>query len=244
MPTGGRRGGVRLLSFTAGGDYQGMPQVITLEMYFQHMKNYNFLVVDPDSRAAVIVDPAWEIDKVDHALIDAEAKLHGVLVTHAHPDHIHLAAALAAKYDCPIWMSNAEIEVSGYRARQLVGIDAQPWHVGGLRVQPLPTPGHTPGSCCFLIGDNLFTGDTLFAEGCGLCPDTQAAHQLFTSLQYLKAHLAPHTRVFPGHSYGRPPGQPFALLLRENIYLQFTDKHAFAAFRLRRRHMPLNLFGQ
>jgi hydroxyacylglutathione hydrolase len=221
-----------------------VPRVVTLEMYFQHMKNYNYLVVDPGSRAAVIVDPAWEMDKIDQALIDAEARLHGILLTHSHPDHIHLAAPLAAKYNCPIWMSDAEIRSSGYAANQLVGIDSQPWEVGGLRIQPLATPGHTTGSYCFLIGDNLFTGDTLFAEGCGLCPDTPAAHQLFTSLQQLKEQLAPHTRVFPGHSYGRPPGQPFALLLRENIYLQFADKHAFAAFRLRKRHTALNLFGQ
>ena len=104
--------------------------------------------------------------------------------------------------------------------------------IGQMIIEPIFTPGHTPGSMCYLIGENLFTGDVLFAEGCGMCPDLEAAHAMYDSLEQLK-RLGPQTRVFPGHSYGQPPGRTMAQLRRENLYLQFSDKDSFTAFRLR-----------
>jgi hydroxyacylglutathione hydrolase len=95
------------------------------------------------------------------------------------------------------------------------------------------TPGHTPGCMCYLITDNLFTGDVLFAEGCGICPDIEAAHEMFASLENLKNRIGAQTRIYPGHSYGKSPGQPMGRLLKENVYLQFPTRESFAAFRLR-----------
>lgn len=210
-----------------------VPQVVTLEMYYQSIKNYNYLVIDPSSRQAVIVDPAWQMEKIDQALLDNQAKLSGILITHAHPDHIHLARPLADKYACPIWMSKEGISASGFKAEQLIAIDTDPITIGRMVVETISTPGHTPGCMCYLIEDNLFSGDALFAEGCGMCPDTQAAHAMFASLETLKTRLPPETRIFPGHSYGVPPGQRLSQLLKDNIYLQFSNKHSFAAFRLR-----------
>lgn len=220
-----------------------MPQVIVLKMLHYYMKNYNYLVVDPGSSQAVIVDPAWEIEKIDQALADAQAALSGILVTHSHPDHIHLSKPLAERYGCPIWMSKSEIAASGFSAAQLIGIDSGSWTVGQMTIEAIITPGHTPGSTCYLIGQNLFTGDVLFAEGCGMCADVQAAHSMFASIQRLKSRLQPETRIFPGHSYGQPPGLTMSELRRINIYLQFSDKHSFAAFRLRRGQDKARIFA-
>jgi hydroxyacylglutathione hydrolase len=220
-----------------------VPRVIVLDVRHGAMKNLNFLVVDPGSLQAVIVDPAWEIAKIDQALADTRATLSGILLTHSHHDHIDLAKPLAEKYGCPIWMSKVEIAASGFSARQLIGIDTNPWTVGQMLIEPIFTPGHTPGSTCYLIGENLFTGDVLFAEGCGICPDTQAAHAMFAGLEHLKARLEPNTRIFPGHSYGQPPGRMMSQLRRENIYLQFSDKESFAAFRLRSGQDRARLFN-
>jgi hydroxyacylglutathione hydrolase len=219
-----------------------VPHVIVLRMTHGAMTNYNYLVVDPGSKQAVIVDPAWEIDTIDRTLAAEGAELRGILLTHSHHDHIDLAAPLAEKYGCPIWMSNAEIVASGFSAKQLIGINESPWTVGQLLIEPIFTPGHTAGSTCYRIGENLFTGDVLFAEGCGLCPDTEAAYAMFASLERLKARLTPRTRVFPGHSYGVLPGQVMAQVQQDNIYLQFTDKESFAAFRLRRGQDRARLF--
>ncbi len=215
------------------GDSAIVPQVIVLKMSYLFMINYNYLVIDNTSNQSVIVDPAWDMEKIEQALASARTSLNGILLTHSHPDHIHLAKPLAAKYHCPIWMSNEEIASSGYKAQQLIGIDMMPWSVGQIQIHPIFTPGHTPGGTCYLIGDNLFTGDTLFAEGCGMCADTQAARTMFSSLEYLKIRLKTETHVFPGHSYGKPPGQKFSLLLKDNMYLQFKNENDFAAYRLR-----------
>jgi hydroxyacylglutathione hydrolase len=220
-----------------------MPQVIVLHMHNHFIKNYTYLVVDPGSSQAVVVDPAWQRQKIDQALTDTQARLSGILITHSHPDHIHLARPLAERYGCPIWMSKAEIAASGFNARQLIGIDTHPWNVGQMLIAPISTPGHTPGSMCYLIGDNLFSGDVLFAEGCGICPDTLAAHAMFGSLEKLTARLKPETRIFPGHSYGTPPGQLLSALLRDNMYLQFANKESFAAFRLRRGQDMAKMFS-
>jgi len=214
--------------------HESPPQVFLLKVSHQRMKNNNYLVVDPGSQQSVVVDPAWELEKIEAALASTRSTLSGILITHAHFDHIHLARPLADFYNCPIWMSRQEIAASGFRARQLVAIDATPWFVGNMRIEPILTPGHTPGCVCYLIGDNLFTGDVLFAEGCGICMDVPSAHAMFNSLERLKARLAPDTHVFPGHTYVRPPGQKFGDLLGYNMYLNFPDRNSFAAFRLRR----------
>lgn len=210
------------------------PCVFLIKVAHQRMKNNNYLVVDPATHQAVLVDPAWQMEEIQSALARTSSTLSGILLTHAHFDHIHLAKPLAELYDCPVWMSRQEIDASGFDARQLVAIDETPWSVGEMRIQPILTPGHTPGCVCYLIGDNLFTGDVLFAEGCGICGDIDAAHQMFESLVRLKFRLQPHTRIYPGHTYVRPPGQRFSNLLGYNMYLNFDDKHSFAAFRLRK----------
>ena len=218
------------------------PEVVVLEMYYQFMKNYNYLLVDPETRLAVIVDPAWEMDKVNQAVEKAQAKLAGVLITHTHADHINLAAAVADQYKCPIWLSQEEVAHSNFSHPRLETFDEAPWLVGGLSIRPLLTPGHTPGCVCYLVGSNLFTGDVLFAEGCGNCPDVAAAHDMFDSLEFLKRYLKPSTRIYPGHSYGKLPGQYFANVMQDNLYLQFKDKHTFASFRLRKGQNRAKMF--
>ncbi|NVO12348.1 MAG: MBL fold metallo-hydrolase [Bacteroidales bacterium] len=219
-----------------------VPQVVVLKMSYLFMINYNYLIVDHVNNQSVIIDPAWEMEKIDQALATTQTSLSGILLTHSHPDHTHLAKPLAAKYHCPILMSKEEIETSGFYAQQLIGIDETPRKVGNILIQPILTPGHTPGSICYLIGDNLFTGDTLFAEGCGMCPDVQAAHTMWASLEQIKIRLKPETLVFPGHNYGKLPGQKFSFLLKDNIYLQFKNENDFAKYRLRKGQNILRFF--
>lgn len=216
-------------------DREGLePQVVMLKVSNMFMINYNYLVIDHINSESIIVDPAWEIDKIEHAIEVSGTVLKGILLTHSHFDHLHLADALADKNNCPIWMSHEEIAISDYDSPQLQAIDAKPWWVGSLKITPLLTPGHTQGSMCYLIGNNLFSGDTLFIEGCGLCSDENAAHDMFESLKKIREYVKPNTRIFPGHKYTRSLGQEFSTVFQNNIYLQFSNKHDFASYRLRR----------
>ncbi|MET1255420.1 MBL fold metallo-hydrolase [Aliikangiella maris] len=253
-------------------------QVVVIRVCYQWMINYNYLIIDPQTRAAVIVDPAWEFDKLNATIAQHQVTLRGVLLTHSHADHIHLADRIAKTYACPVWMSQIEIEHSQFDCHNLQALELplthnngealsvenlgsenlnseklnsnasaptllNPFTIEGLTIYPVLTPGHTPGCICYWINGHLFTGDVLFAEGCGLCRNEAAAFQMYDSLAYLKQQLTPQTRIFPGHSYGREPGQLFANVLRENMYLQFKTKASFSAFRLRKNQSKARLFG-
>lgn len=218
------------------------PEVVTLKVSNMFIINYNYLVIDYKSNSSIIVDPAWDMDKIELAIIESQTRLKGVLLTHSHFDHLHLAKPLADKYNCPIWMSHEEIAISDFTAPQLQGIGIKPFWVGNLKIRPMLTPGHTRGSMCYFIGNNLFSGDTLFAEGCGLCPDIAAAHAMFESLKEIKDKVRPQTKIFPGHNYGKLPGQEYSEVFKSNIYLQFKNKHDFAAYRLRKGQSQSKLF--
>lgn len=204
--------------------------------------NYNYVVVDIATRSALLVDPSWEPHVVLRAVADVGAHVKGILLTHSHPDHVDLAATLGEHFGCPLWMSRQEIAWSGFHAPRLVPIDETPFVIGGMTIRPMLTPGHTPGCMCYRIGDDLFTGDVLFAEGCGICPDLDGAHRMFESLARIRREIHDTTRIYPGHSFGLPPGQSFATVQRENIYLQFGNRDDFAAFRLRKGQSRAKLF--
>lgn len=209
------------------------PEVVIMQVSNGVMENYNYLVVEPNSQQSVIIDPAWEIATIDAVIAQTGSQLQGVLLTHTHPDHADLASVVAHSYDVPIWVSPEEIAWSGFYDERMLMLDEMPFVLGQMLIQPIFTPGHTPGGYCFLIAQHLFTGDTLFAEGCGICDDAAAARVLFDSLQGLKQQLRPDTRIYPGHCYGKPPGQLFSYLCKYNIYLQFTNADHFAGYLMR-----------
>jgi glyoxylase-like metal-dependent hydrolase (beta-lactamase superfamily II) len=198
-------------------------------------KNYSYLGIDAASKDSFLVDPAWELDKIEGALSRSGFACRFILLTHSHFDHVDLADELGARLDIPVYMSKVEAEAYQFRCRNLVLLreeDSVPFGAGAI--SPMLTPGHTKGSTCFLFEDSLFTGDTLFFEGCGMCAGEGAdPKELFRSIQRLKASIDPHTRIYPGHSYGKEPGQRFAMLLHYNIYLQFEQEKDFVAYRMR-----------
>ncbi|HVU24783.1 MAG TPA: MBL fold metallo-hydrolase [Opitutus sp.] len=210
-------------------------QVVPLKVCHGPFRNFSYLAVDGESRGSFLVDPAWERGRIEDALDRAGSRCGFILLTHSHPDHVDLADALARERGIPVYLSRPEIERYRFDCANLrVLEEADRLPIGGAQVTPILTPGHTLGSMCFLCAGNLFTGDTLFAEGCGMCLGEGAnPAALFHSLRKLKATIPPETRIFPGHSYGQPPGQTFARLLGQNIYLQFEKADDFVAYRMR-----------
>lgn len=217
--------------------------VYPLKVCRSSMKNYCYLVVDEITKDAVLIDPAWEMDKIEAKMHQCGVTLKAVLLTHHHFDHIHLSAAFAEHYNVPVLMSKAEIDCYGFSCPNLTEITSpEVMTIGSIKLLPLFTPGHTKGAICYWIGDSVFTGDTLFIEGCGICLGKGAdPGEMFDSLTLLKTQLPSETKIYPGHSYGHEPGQTLSFVEKNNIYLGFDQKENFIDFRMRKGQT--NLFN-
>lgn len=202
--------------------------------------NYTYLLVDQRTNEAVIIDPGWEFDTITASLFAAGAVLKGVLLTHHHADHTQLASDFARVFNVPVWISEIERDHYSFTCRNLRTVRPDGlFSVGNFEIFPHHTPGHTKGSLCFQLGNCLFTGDTLFIEGCGICLSEGGALEMFNSLQKLKASINPSVLIYPGHSYGITPGVTFTYLLTQNIYFHFKKGSDFVAFRLRKNQKGL-----
>ena len=181
----------------------------------RQMVNFVYLIGDRETGEAMVVDPAYDTDAVLRVLDDDGMRLTGVLVTHHHPDHvggslmghpIEGVRELLARENVRVHVHAAEAEsvrrVTGVSTSDLVTHDSgDVVDVGAIGIELLHTPGHTPGSQCFLVDRLLVSGDTLFLEGCGRTdlpggdPDA-----MYESLQRL-ASLPDDIAVLPGHRY-------------------------------------------
>jgi len=210
-------------------------EVKIFNVSFLFVRNQCYLI--HKNNEGILIDPAWNYRLIRTFLESNRVTLKGVLLTHGHLDHINLAGRFAKAYDIPVFMNDKEIEASGFKCKNLTSVShLKELEVSGIRILPILTPGHTPGSTCFLIGDNLFSGDTVFIEGVGRCYD---AGIMYSSIQFLKYYLNENVRVWPGHSFGESPGQRFGHLLTNNIYFQLDKKEHFIALRTRRKQSRL-----
>src|SRR5512135_677350 len=151
-------------------------EVAVRQPFAAQMRNFMYLVGDPASRQALVVDPAWDVA----ALLDAAAtdgyEVVGALITHYHPDHVggdlfglevEGVARLLAVRPVPLYVNKHEAHgvrvVTGVEESDLKKVEGgDTLRLGDLEIRFLHTPGHAPGSQCFLIGDWLVAGDTLF----------------------------------------------------------------------------------
>jgi len=180
------------------------------------MVNFSYLIGDRETGECMVVDPAYAVaDLVDAAASDG-MRLTGALVTHYHPDHcggsmmgmrIEGAAELLDLVDVPVHVQADEAEwvlkVTDLSPANLATHDAgDVVTVGRVPVQLIHTPGHTPGSQCFLVDGRLVAGDTLFLDGCGRTDlpggDPEA---LYLSLTQTLAAVPDDVVLYPGHQY-------------------------------------------
>jgi glyoxylase-like metal-dependent hydrolase (beta-lactamase superfamily II) len=219
-----------------------MAELTTLRTTTSPFRNLVHMLTNPVSGTALIIDPAWDLDKIRDVLAFHKVSLKYILLTHSHNDHINLVDELVGRYpDVEVYMSQAEIDFYGFRCKNLVAIrDFSPLHLDGFDVNPIFTPGHTYGSVCYLIDRFLFSGDTLFTEGCGICHGAGSdPEKMFDSLQTLKRTVHRETGIFPGHKLGLPIGKTLGSLLVTNLYLMLESKSHFVKFRMRKGQVGL-----
>ncbi len=158
-----------------------------------------YVLFDPQSRDAVIIDPVDEqIDRDMATLREHGLKLAWTLETHAHADHITSAGRLAelagARTAAP---QGCGIGTAGVQLRH-----GDVLSFGAETLRALHTPGHTAGSMSFLWRDHVFTGDTLLINGCGRTDfQSGSARDLYRSLTQVLFALPDETTVWPGHDY-------------------------------------------
>lgn len=182
----------------------------------RQMVNLVYLIGDRETGEAVAVDPAYAPQDLVEILGNDSMHLVGVLATHYHPDHVGgdlFGQRLVGIHELletvavPVHANSLELgwisETTGVGRSELVGhTGGDCLKVGAVEVRMLHTPGHTPGSQCFLVDGRLVTGDTLFLSGCGRTdlPGGDAA-ELYDSLVNRLARLPDDTVVYPGHLY-------------------------------------------
>ncbi len=214
------------------------------------MANLAYLVGSRETRECLVVDPAWRVDALLDRAADDDMRVVGALVTHYHQDHvggsifgmeIEGLARLMERAPVPVHVNAHEAsgvrKVTGLSASDLVpheGGDVIP--LGGVCVRLLHTPGHTPGSQCFLVEQagapgRLVSGDTLFLGSCGRVDlpggDPEA---LYRSLHDVLGRLPDETLLFPGHQYAPEPSSSLGAQKRTNPYLRAARLEDFLGF--------------
>lgn len=209
--------------------------VVTLKVCGPVLRNFSYLIVDRTSRRAAVVDPAWELEVIEAAVRRQGVSLTAVLLTHSHFDHVNCVTPILDRHPAEVFMSEREIDCYGFRCKRLHPMrHGEVVQVGSTPVTCLATPGHTAGGACYLVSDAMFSGDTVFTEGCGVCTAPGgSAEAMFESFAMLKEVVSRDVRVFPGHSFGMAPGETLGNLLEDNIYFQIDKREDFVAWRMR-----------
>jgi glyoxylase-like metal-dependent hydrolase (beta-lactamase superfamily II) len=195
-----------------------------------------YVAYDPRSRDAVVIDPVLDFDPtssttptrsveaVSAFLNKAALRLHYVLETHAHADHLSGSQYLKRRFGAAVGIGARicdvqklfkdvfdlplAFDVDGRQFDRLFG-DGETLHAGALAIEVIATPGHTPACMTYKIGDAIFTGDALFIEdyGTGRCDfPGGSADALYTSVHERLYALPDATQVFVGHDY-QPNGR-------------------------------------
>lgn len=160
--------------------------------------NYAYLVSLPGTRAALVVD-ASEGEPVLRAAEREGLDLVGVLATHHHHDHVGGNAEVAAAKP-GIEVVCSEYDRDRVPAVTKTVVHGQRFELAGMTIGVLTVPGHTLGAVAYVIGDAVFTGDTMFVAGCGRLFEGTPA-QMWDSLKLQLGSLPPATRVYVGHEY-------------------------------------------
>lgn len=165
------------------------------------MDNCTYLVTE--GKDALLIDPAWDMNFIEHTLKTKNLNLLAVLFTHGHFDHVKFSQDLLKAHGLQAYIEEQDANLSGIFPEYLHTYSGeQNLQIGPFAVHIIPTPGHTAGGVCIHIGNAVFTGDTLFPGACGRVdlPSSNPRDMRKSLLRLSK--LPDDTQIFAGHSYG------------------------------------------
>ena len=202
------------------------------DMVAEQMVNFVYLVGDRETGEAVAIDAAYDIDGL-LAVLEADGMtLVGNLATHYHPDHVggslggHPIQGIRELLDrtqVPVHVQAEEVvwveRATDVTAEHLVAHSSgDVVMVGEIPITLIHTPGHTPGSQCFLVDGKLVAGDTLFLDGCGRT-DLPGSNpeDMYLSLTQRLAQVPDEAVLYPGHLYSEKPSATMAETRSRNV---------------------------
>ena len=196
------------------------------------MANFSYLIGDRVTKQAVLVDPCYAVGEL-LALAQKEGmQVEGALATHYHPDHVggdmfgqqlQGVRELLTRCPCKVHVQREEApwvkRITGCSDSDLaLHASGDVVKVGEIPIQLIHTPGHTPGSQCFLVQNRLVAGDTLFLQGCGRTDFPGGdARQLYLSLTQKLAQVPDSAILFPGHLYDPRPSASMGETRKSNF---------------------------
>lgn len=169
-----------------------------------------------ENKNMVIIDPGGNVEQIIEQVIENECKVLAVINTHGHFDHIGAVADLVDKYKCPFYLHSKDARLlrsanlymnlfAGEKPVRIPSVDffldkiSCPLIFDNFSINVLFTPGHTDGSVCFLIGDHLFTGDTLLKGNIGRV-DLPGGDKVKLKTSLLNISDMPkELLIYPGH---------------------------------------------
>ncbi len=165
------------------------------------MANCTYLI--SQGKEALLIDPAWDMNYIEHTLAQKGLVLQAVLFTHGHFDHVKDCESLLRAHQLRAYIEQNDVLLSGLPQDVLQPYSGeQDLQIGPFSLHIIPTPGHTAGGVCIQIEDALFTGDTLFPGACGRVDLPSSDPRAMRKSLLLLSKLPADTRIFAGHSYG------------------------------------------
>ena len=197
------------------------------------MDNFIYLMECTQTKHFAVVDPAWDYPLIQSEIKRLNGQLTMVLLTHCHFDHLNALEDVLADHEVPVYVSNqSQTElINNLPQTQLIG-EGESISFGDHTINILTTPGHSICGQCFLVGQHLVTGDTMFINGCGRADlGDSSPEALYQSLE--KSKNCPITPLFTV-AIIMPINQqiPWATKKKTNPYLLCKDEATFVRKRM------------
>lgn len=206
-------------------------RAVTRGMFFEQrqiggMANFGYVIGDPETKVAAVIDPSFDARLLQKAAGENGYEIRFIFDTHHHRDHVFDNERLADETGAKV----AAHRLSEVR-KDIVLEDGMIVKVGGLKVNVVHTPGHSPDSCCYLVGGRVFTGDCLFVGDCGRVDlPGSSVEAMYDSLFNKVRKMDEQLVVCPGHHYGPRPMSTIGDEKRTNYTLRPRSLDDFKSF--------------